>query len=117
MATAADRALGDRFRKERASLEQLFDPARRMDTVFAPGIEVLDARSRALVPVIAALREAERAGALTLPVSEMAWSYAHMFANRMLRSAPRAQEMVLYDFLARIYESQKARAKARAKAP
>jgi lantibiotic biosynthesis protein len=116
IATAADKALGDRFRRERASLEQLFDPARRMETVFAPGIEVLDARSRALVPVVAALREAERAGSLTSPVSEMAWSYAHMFANRMLRSAARAQEMVLYDFLTRLYESQKARAKAKAKA-
>ncbi|HEU5055814.1 MAG TPA: lantibiotic dehydratase [Kofleriaceae bacterium] len=116
LATAADKALGDRFRKERASLEQLFDPARRMETVFAPGIEVLDTRSRALAPVVAALREAERAGALTSPIAEMAWSYAHMFANRMLRGAPRAQEMVLYDFLARLYESQKARAKGKAKA-
>jgi thiopeptide-type bacteriocin biosynthesis protein len=112
-ATAADKALGDRYRKERGALEQLFDPARRMETVFAPGIEVLDARSHALVPVVAALREAERAGALTSPVSDMAWSYAHMFANRMLRSAPRAQEMVLYDFLSRLYESQKARARAK----
>ena len=115
LATAADKALGDRFRKERGALEELFDPARRMNTIFAPGIEVLDARSRALVPVVAALREAERAGQLTSSISEMAWSYAHMFANRMLRSAPRAQEMVLYDFLARLYESQKARARAQAK--
>ena len=115
LATVADKALGDRFRKERAALEELFDPARRMNTVFAPGIEVLDARSRALAPAIAALREAERAGALTSTVSEMAWSYAHMFANRMLRSAPRAQEMVLYDFLARLYESHKARARAQSK--
>ena len=115
LSTVADKALGDCFRKERAALEELFDPARRMNTVFAPGIEVLDARSRALAPAIAALREAERAGALTSTVSEMAWSYAHMFANRMLRSAPRAQEMVLYDFLARLDESHKARAKAQAK--
>jgi hypothetical protein len=32
-----------------------------------------------------------------------------MHANRMLRSAHRAQEVVLYDFLARLYESQAAR--------
>jgi lantibiotic biosynthesis protein len=116
LATVADKALGDRFRRERASLEQLFDPARRMETIFAPGIEVLDARSRALAPVVAALAEAERAGALTSTVADMAWSYAHMFANRMLRSAPRAQEMVLYDFLVRLYESRKARARGRGKA-
>ena len=38
-----------------------------------------------------------------------------MYANRLMRAAPRAQEMVLYDFLARLYESHKARARAQAK--
>jgi thiopeptide-type bacteriocin biosynthesis protein len=108
-ATAADRALGDRFRRERKVLEDLLDPARRRETVFAPGVAVLDARSQALAKVITALHEAEASGKLTSSVRDMAWSYAHMHANRMLRSAPRAQEMVLYDFLARLYQSQVAR--------
>jgi hypothetical protein len=33
-----------------------------------------------------------------------------MHVNRMLRSAQRVQEMVLYDFLVRIYESRAIRA-------
>jgi hypothetical protein len=32
-----------------------------------------------------------------------------MHANRMLRSTQRAQELVLYDFLDRLYESRAAR--------
>ena len=34
-----------------------------------------------------------------------------MHVNRMLRSAPRAHELVIYDLLARLYESQIARAR------
>jgi hypothetical protein len=35
-----------------------------------------------------------------------------MHVNRMIRSAQRAHELVLYDLLVRLYESQVARAKA-----
>ena len=35
-----------------------------------------------------------------------------MHVNRLLRSAQRAHEMVLYDFLTRLYESKLARSKA-----
>jgi len=35
----------------------------------------------------------------------------HMHVNRMARAAARAQELVLYDFLARLYEGQAARAR------
>ncbi len=40
-------------------------------------------------------------------------SYLHMHANRLLRSAHGAQELVLYDFLCRLYESRAARARER----
>jgi hypothetical protein len=35
-----------------------------------------------------------------------------MHLNRLLRSGHRLQEMVLYDFLARLYQSRTARARA-----
>ncbi len=37
----------------------------------------------------------------------------HMHANRLLRSALREQELVLYDFLLRLYGSQVARVRSR----
>jgi hypothetical protein len=63
-----------------------------------------------LVPIVDELRSCARAGRLTVPLPELAVSYLHMHANRLLRSAHRAQELVLYDFLARLYESRAARA-------
>jgi hypothetical protein len=44
-----------------------------------------------------------------MPIPELAASYLHMHANRLLRSAARAQELVLYDWLYRMYEAQAAR--------
>jgi hypothetical protein len=61
--------------------------------------------------VAAELHAAEQAGQLTVPLTELALSYLHMHANRLLRAAQRAQELVLYDFLERFYESQAARAR------
>jgi hypothetical protein len=53
---------------------------------------------------------AESRGELLHSGEQLAPAFVHMFANRLLRSAHRAQELVLYDFLARLYQSQHARA-------
>jgi thiopeptide-type bacteriocin biosynthesis protein len=102
--------LGTRFRPERAGLMALLDPTPVTDTPLAFGREVLRRRSRRLAPVLAELKACARAGRLTVPLPELAVSYLHMHANRLLRSAHRAQELVLYDFLTRLYESRAARA-------
>jgi len=39
----------------------------------------------------------------------VAMSFAHMHVNRLLRSAQRAQELVLYEMLDRLYASRAAR--------
>jgi hypothetical protein len=62
--------------------------------------------------VTANLLDEERAGRLSLPVVELAPSYLHMHANRMLRSAQRMHELVLYDFLYRCCESRASRQRA-----
>jgi hypothetical protein len=54
------------------------------------------------------LRALADAGRLSVDLSELAMSLAHMHVNRMLRSAPRAQELVLYELLDRAYSSQAA---------
>jgi thiopeptide-type bacteriocin biosynthesis protein len=101
--------LGKKFRAERRSLMALLDPDPTADARLAPGLEILRRRSEWLVPVIGELQARARAGRLTVPLPELAVSYLHMHANRMLRSAHRAQELVLYDLLARLYESRAAR--------
>jgi thiopeptide-type bacteriocin biosynthesis protein len=101
--------LGDRYRHERQRLEALFAANHHPDERLTPGLAALRRRSERLALVVARLRACDRAGRLTLPIPELAPSYLHLHANRMLRSSQRAQEMVLYDFLYRLYESQAAR--------
>jgi thiopeptide-type bacteriocin biosynthesis protein len=101
--------LAARFRKERKSLESLVYPTAAADAALATGVEVLRHRSRELAPVMTDLLACAQASRLSVPLTDLAASYLHMHANRMLRSAHRAQELVLYDFLARLYQSQSAR--------
>jgi thiopeptide-type bacteriocin biosynthesis protein len=103
------RQLAARFRSERKALESLLEPAAVGDSPLTAGLEVLRRRSQRLVPVAAELRACARQGRLSKPLTELAASFLHMHANRLLRSAHRAQELVLYDFLYRLYQSQTAR--------
>jgi thiopeptide-type bacteriocin biosynthesis protein len=103
--------LGTRYRQERKSLETLFDPAGGTDARLAAGLEILRRRSRWLAPVLAELKACAGSGRLSVPLVDLAPSYLHMHNNRLLRSAHRAQELVLYDFLAHLYESRAARAR------
>lgn len=104
------RTLGARYRKESKSLEMLLDRPNDAEGPLAPSIEVLRRRSERLAPVVEALYAAEKDRRLSLPVAGLAQSYLHMYANRLLRAEARPQELVLYDFLARFYESRSARA-------
>jgi thiopeptide-type bacteriocin biosynthesis protein len=103
------RGLGDKYRKERGALEALLDRSGDAESDLAPGLERLTARSAANAPIVAELRAAEQRGALTVPLTELAGSYIHMHVNRLIRSAQRAHELVLYDLLTRLYESKIAR--------
>jgi thiopeptide-type bacteriocin biosynthesis protein len=103
------RQLGNVYRKERPALERLLTPqSADADGVWAPGLAVLRRRSERWAPAMLTLREAEAAGRLSL-LTGLVPGVLHMHANRLLRSAQRAQELVLYDLLARLYESRTAR--------
>ena len=90
-----------------AILRQAVAPA--AVAALAPGVEILRRRSERIAPIIDELKVCEKTGRLSIPIVELAPSYLHMHANRLLRSAQRAHEAVLYDFLARLYESDLAR--------
>lgn len=94
--------LGKRYRAERAGLDALLtgnDEAHPL----AAALEPLRARSEAIRPI------ARQIGARNLDVRDLTASYAHMHANRLLRSGHRVQEMAIYDFLHRHYQSKVAR--------
>ncbi|MCG8458380.1 MAG: lantibiotic dehydratase [Holophagales bacterium] len=108
----ARRQLADRLRSERKGLETLLSRDLPPDHPLAPGVAILEQRSSRLQPIFTELRRREAAGLLIRPVEDLAPSYAHMFANRLLRSDGRLQEMVIYDFLHRLYLSRAARERA-----
>jgi thiopeptide-type bacteriocin biosynthesis protein len=111
----AHKALGvqldQKFRTERRSLDSLLDPAGDAESPFAPALAVLARRSRQLAPIVAELRRLETAGELTSTLAELAPSFIHMHVNRLIRSAQRAHELVLYDFLYQTYRSRAARSR------
>jgi thiopeptide-type bacteriocin biosynthesis protein len=109
--------LGDKLRRERRALEVLLDSTKDAQSDLLPGLEVLHRRSARLRPLLRELRRWEREGKLDAPVTNIVMSYVHMFANRLLRSAARAHELVLYDFLSRLYESRLAQADKERSAP
>lgn len=101
--------LDQRFRQEWRSLMPLLDPSGDEASEMAPALAVLRQRSERLAPIVEELRELEKAGRLNQSIAELAPSYVHMHVNRMIRSAARAHEMVLYDFLYLLHESRAAR--------
>lgn len=101
--------LDQKLRAERRSLAALLEGGPGADEILAPALDVLARRSRAIAPITEELRQREAAGRLTVPVMEMSTSYVHMFVNRIIRSAARAHELVLYDFLYQLHESREAR--------
>ncbi|MBN8232156.1 lantibiotic dehydratase [Corallococcus macrosporus] len=113
MDTAFTHQLGARYRQARAGLEAAWTPDAEANPLLVEGLAVLHERSERLVPVRRRLEAASREGRLGVSLMALAGTLLHMHANRMLRSAARAQELVLYDFLARTYQSQLARARAK----
>jgi thiopeptide-type bacteriocin biosynthesis protein len=104
--------LDQRLRGERKSLDTLLY-ASDAEHPLAPGLEVFAQRSEHLAPIVAELAAREKAGELTAPLLQIAPSYVHMHVNRIIRSAGRAHEMVIYDFLYQLYQSRSAREKKR----
>ncbi len=101
--------LGLKFRKERPRLEALLGTARDLDDPLGGGIDILARRSKQLAPVFARLKRRLAAGQVTAPLVDLAGSFLHTHVNRMLRSNQRNQELVLFEFLTRLYQSRLAR--------
>ncbi|HLJ26939.1 MAG TPA: lantibiotic dehydratase [Candidatus Angelobacter sp.] len=103
--------VSEKFRKERQALERLLETAVDSAGFPAQAQSALTRFAGQLKTIRGELEAAQEAGELTKPIAELAGSYVHMHLNRMFRSAANAQEMVLYDFLARTYDSKLAREK------
>jgi thiopeptide-type bacteriocin biosynthesis protein len=94
------KAVGERWRREGADLRAL------LSAEPPPPLRERSERSR---EAIARLRELAARDALATPLPDVAGSLVHMHANRLLRSAGRAHELVLLDLLARAHAARRSR--------
>ncbi|MEP6731107.1 MAG: thiopeptide-type bacteriocin biosynthesis protein, partial [bacterium] len=105
------RAMSERFRTERPLLFSMLDAAlgggsaehSQLGRGVREGLEILQMRSARLAPFASELRTLSAEARLTISLSELAASHVHMSVTRQLRSAVRAQETVIYDFLSRLH--------------
>jgi thiopeptide-type bacteriocin biosynthesis protein len=111
--TALKKAIGDRFRKERALLETLLESQEAEDPSLASGLPALVERTRTTKPVIATLLKKCSQGKITTTLPDLAATLVHMSVNRLMRADARAHEAMIYAFLAQIYESRLARLKGK----
>lgn len=101
--------LSEKFRHERQTLESLLETRADSSDFPAPAQAALKRFAEQVRVIRADLEKAQQAGKLTKSITELAGNYVHMHLNRIFRSAANAQELVLYDFLARTYDSKIAR--------
>jgi thiopeptide-type bacteriocin biosynthesis protein len=101
--------VSQRYRAQRSHLEALLDSAQAPPAPLVAGVEALRRRSLQIAPVTAELRRLARSGQLSATLADIAMGYAHMHVNRLLRSAQRAHELVLYELLDRAYSARAGR--------
>jgi thiopeptide-type bacteriocin biosynthesis protein len=105
------RAAGRLFRRERADVERLLSPGASEAHPLGPGLAVLGAASSVAAEAVSELRRLDADGILSTEIEDIAVSLAHLRVNRLLRSAHRSHEMVLYSFLDRLYLARESRAR------
>jgi thiopeptide-type bacteriocin biosynthesis protein len=106
---AMKRPLGDKFRQSRKDLEALLDSSSKVSGTLEFARAAFERRSDVMRFGIQKLRGLETTGKLTLDIKDIIPSYLHMHVNRIARSSPNQYEMVLYDFLFRLYDGRLAR--------
>jgi thiopeptide-type bacteriocin biosynthesis protein len=106
-----DYQIAAKYRRERGAVTDALRGSEGTEGPLHEAVRAFTLRSARLTPVVSRLRSLEADGRLETSFGELAASYAHMFTNRMLRSAGPEHEVVLYEFLARHYSSELARKK------
>lgn len=102
------KSLGDHFRKERSALDAI-----RTGSVSGKVWEiyegVLRRRSARTRKAVAHLHDVNSTGRLTVPLSDLAKSHIHMHVNRIMSAFANEHELIFYDFLSRLRNSDTAR--------
>ena len=116
--------LSEKFRRERRKLTSLLEGDPAGDATVKSCLKVIRGRSKALIGIGKKFRQATQArssvsvgdlvsleDSRSVPIEGVALSFIHMHVNRLLDSAHREHELMIYDFLTRLYDSRIAQGK------
>lgn len=106
---ALKQQLSEKFRSQRHELEEMVRFSAESSLPWSFARQALDKRSARMAEAVSTLRTLRSQGKLAADLPELALSFVHMHINRLIRAAQRAHELVLYDFLQQLYDSQIAR--------
>ncbi len=98
------KSVSSRFRHESNELEALLRDGLPDSHPLQPGLALLRERTVRLKPIADALAALDADPASVVSVKQLAPSFIHMHVNRMIRSAQREHEHVLYDMLSLLYD-------------
>ncbi|MBZ5504295.1 MAG: lantibiotic dehydratase [Acidobacteriia bacterium] len=98
--------LASKFRDERKVLAALCEDPVAAGVLPVLALSAFRQYAIGLEEVRRELNQLDRAGDMTTTLRDLAASLVHMHLNRLLRTAHRAQETVLYNFLSRAYAAK-----------
>lgn len=102
--------LNDSYRERRKEIEIILNNDSSFEYVQLFN-DLLGYRSKANAPIVSNILELKKNNLFQLELEQYLGSLSHMFLNRLFRSNQRAQEMVLYNYLWKYYDSVIARSK------
>jgi thiopeptide-type bacteriocin biosynthesis protein len=101
--------LGARFRRERGTIEALLAGEAVSGSAFEAASRAYQVRSGMIRESLQKLDSLQTISDFRSSIQELATSYVHMHVNRLIRSAARRHELVLYNFLYRLYDARRGR--------
>lgn len=99
-------AVAARVRTERDPCDALLSATSHTDHPLAPGIGVIEQRSRRIEPLASELATLHADGRLHDASAVLAESFVHMWLDRLHRSENRFHEYVTYALLARVLQAR-----------
>lgn len=94
-----------KYRTHRSAINEIMDTSTETVSWINPFLSILKQKSNNIKPTIAKLLQMESNQKLEVSIKDLLNSYIHMTMNRLFTSKQRINEMVLYNFLYRYYNS------------
>jgi thiopeptide-type bacteriocin biosynthesis protein len=111
MSRSLKKQLDNKFRKENNKIIDFLNQKNALELSNKPLYEIIRRKEVLTKEIAKKIFLLKNDNKLEIEVSYLTSSYIHMFMNRLFKSNNRMHEMVIYDFMYRIYNSRCARKK------